>query len=644
MKKLRQYRIPITEEDGVTADILVDGRSIKEQRDFHLINLSSSGIGIGLASGFSFESIFEVKLAFKNYNVTAKGKLARRYPSKERENHEYVGVEFLEVDSYALQTLIYELIKGMNQYRLRSLLMDMIQNEGIAIHNDEDELEVSAPILVDIFNMFQKYNSSYHLMFLFAQEVRRTIGAKDFRFYTFENDNRDVSIFNFETGVPSKSVLPILGKIKEVKDSRNIYSSRLSKTIQEDEFYNLLQTLYDVSIDTFILAPVIDKSGHMVGILEFSNKENHELFSPKDKSEVLLLSTILGLTFSLNYETESYSYVHDLIDQYNEGILIGASEENRYVNSFIQNCAKTNDPVLITGEFGVGKKLVAVNIHNKSERSQYGLGHINSHDVEDIKSLKNMLYTFGAHIGAFELYTGGTIVFKDINFLSFKTQKFLYNELSKRSDIRFIATSSVTLEALKHRDDVFWPLIDFFSAKKIRVPSLNERKDDIIPLAHYFTYILCQENGLAPKTISGEVFNHFKSYDWPGNISELKIALERLIILGHDLKSLFYKKTRVVPILDREIDEDFTYGLDLSHDLIGQTQLVSSSDFEILYFYFYVDSLLEKGHFELFELSDFFHMEGEEFYEKLFHAHEKAISYFGNASNLIDGFLTEKAA
>jgi transcriptional regulator with GAF, ATPase, and Fis domain len=643
LKKLRQYRIPIKSNDNVEVDIISESKSFSSMCiKIDLANISSSGVGIHISTPTTLDDVFEVQLKYNKTIISGMGQVVRRYTDDAKEYIDYVGIEFVEIDSILLQNFIYDIVSNMPSKRLRGLMMDMIENEGRSVLTEEDSLEVSASIVTDLFHVFQKYNNSHELMYLFAQEIKRNIGAKDFRFYMFEHEGRDVSIFDFKEGKAKDSILPLAGHIKEVRDSGKVIKSRLTKGKNDDQFYNLLQTLFDINIDTFMLAPVVDKWGMIVGVIEFSNKDNHELFTEEDYYEVSLLSTIIGLNFSLTGETENFDYAKKLIKFYEKGLLIGTSEESRYLNSFMESSGKTDDNILICGEYGVGKKLIAIGIHERSERSSHGLGHVNCHDIDSEKSLKYFLNSQGEHIGALDLYSGGIIVFKDINFLEKELQEKLHEELKARDDIRFIATSTQTVESLV-KEDHYLPLFDFFAGKSVRVPALRERKEDVIPLIHFYAYQLCLENDLAPKSISQEIINYFSSYDWPGNISELKIAIERLIILGRDLKTLVYKRNRVLPLLDREIDHDFTFGLDLHHDFLDHSDVFSSGDFEELYFYFYVEELVEMKNYSFTELSAVFDLDQQSFYEKLYHAHDTMYKYFGVNSELIGYYLEDKA-
>ncbi|EQC44886.1 hypothetical protein M900_A0103 [Bacteriovorax sp. Seq25_V] len=186
-------------------------------------------------------------------------------------------------------------------------------------------------------------------------------------------------------------------------------------------------------------------------------------------------------------------------------------------------------------------------------------------------------------------------------------------------------------------------MIQFFAQKEVRIPPLKERREDIIPLAKFFVIQICTQQGLSPKKLGADVCTHFMNYDWPGNISELKIAIDRLITMGQDLKTLNYKRTRIMPLIDREIDDDFYFGIELNNEMVEDKSLYENGDIEELYFYFYTESLLNEG-LGPYEIPAIFNMELSEFEERLYHAHNKAIHFFGVGSDMVDQVLQRKVS
>jgi transcriptional regulator with AAA-type ATPase domain len=643
LKTLRQFRIPIDDPKAFYLSVMVDGKVVSPLNDeVSLVNISSTGAEISSIHMVDLPQTFDLHVSFKQAHLYTKVRSVRRYSSSDENLTYFYGLEFVDLDTTSVQSFIKVILDDASSGRLKELMMEMIENEGQSI-DAGDDLVISSKIAIDLFRSFQQYTNSNRLIQLFALEVQRTIKAATFRYYVFSNEYHDVTIWDFAGNKKGKNNYPIIGNIKKVKESGKIISSRLSHRMGDDPFYNLMQTLNDTRIDTYILCPVVDKSGAMIGIVEYTNKDDYELFNEDDRQEVALFSTVLGLALSMTAEIESYDYAKNLIDMVEQHQLIGVSEKNRYLNSFIDTCSNGQENVLVTGEFGVGKKSIAVNIHHKSENGQYGLGVINCHDISNHHSIDDLLFSSENHNGALELYSGGTIILQDVNYLKISLQEYLYSKIKDRSDIRFIATSSQNLETLELSRGMYPPLLNFLSEKNIRVPSLRERKDDIIPLMHFFTYTICKNNNIAQKNITLEIVNYFKAYDWPGNISELQVAIQRLVFLNQGKKTLTYNQTRVLPILDREVNNDVLVGVDFEANEVDIGD-IDEDDFEELYFYFYVENVIQNLKIDFIDLPRFFDMEGQDFYEKVFHSNQLAMRYFQMTSESIENFLETKEA
>ena len=242
------------------------------------------------------------------------------------------------------------------------------------------------------------------------------------------------------------------------------------------------------------------------------------------------------------------------------------------------------------------------------------------------------------------MYNGGTIVIKDINFLSREQQSALYDILKEEHDIRIVATSTESHEVLDKYSGFHPELLDLVSSKIIRVPSLRERKEDITPLLHFFSYNVCSKNNYSPKLISSEVINKFVNYDWPGNISELKIAISRLISLQRDSNVIKYRKIRTIPILDRELSSIVPDTFGISMEIVLSGLDLSYEEFEDLYFYFFVEHLIKRSNLEIFEISNYLEIPIDQIKERLFIVGRKVEELFGVHSNLIDYFLEKQAA
>jgi len=294
---------------------------------------------------------------------------------------------------------------------------------------------------------------------------------------------------------------------------------------------------------------VVMMSGH--GTIETavrSTKLGAYDFVEKPLSLEKLLLTIqnaLGMQ-RLREENET---LRDAVLQGHE--MVGASPALNTLRDQIRLVAPTTASVLITGENGTGKELVARSIHHFSNRQEKPFVEINCAAIPD-ELIESELFGHerGAFTGAvaqkkgkFDLADGGTIFLDEIGDMSLKTQAKVLRILQERKfervggtrtievDVRVVAaTNKVLEEEIKNgtfRDDLYYRL----NVVPFRVPPLRERKEDVPPLVEYFLERFCRKEGRERKQLIPEAVELLQQYDWPGNVRELKNIMERLVIM-----------------------------------------------------------------------------------------------------------------
>ncbi len=231
--------------------------------------------------------------------------------------------------------------------------------------------------------------------------------------------------------------------------------------------------------------------------------------------------------------------------------LVGDSEKIKSLNQQIEMAAQSNSRVLIMGESGTGKEIIARLLHEKSPRHDHQFIEVNCAAIpQELIESELFGHEKGSFTGASERKTGkfeladkGTLFLDEIGDMSLKTQAKVLRVIETQTfqrvggsknikvDTRIIAATNKDLpsEARKgnFREDLYFRL----NVIPIVSPALRERLEDIPQLVQYFISLLRHESGLKAKDISPEVINMFKDYHWPGNIRELKNAIERLIIM-----------------------------------------------------------------------------------------------------------------
>jgi Nif-specific regulatory protein len=253
-------------------------------------------------------------------------------------------------------------------------------------------------------------------------------------------------------------------------------------------------------------------------------------------------------------ENENRTLKRALKERFKPANIIGASKPMQEVYELIHKVAKSRATVLILGESGVGKELVANAIHYNSPSAEGPLITSNCAALpENLAESELFGHERGAftgalsmHKGAFEQADGGTIFLDEIGELSLPVQAKLLRVLQERTiervgggkpikiDVRIIAATNRDLtgmvDAGTFREDLFYRLNVF----PITVPPLRERGSDVITLADHFATAFAKENGKTVQRISTPAINMLMSYHWPGNVRELENVIERAVILSDD--------------------------------------------------------------------------------------------------------------
>ena len=253
-----------------------------------------------------------------------------------------------------------------------------------------------------------------------------------------------------------------------------------------------------------------------------------------DRKELVVENKLLKKKVSKNYE------------------MIGESDGISQIKEMIEKVSPTEARVFITGPNGTGKELVAHWIHQKSARSKGPMIEVNCAAIpSELIESELFGHVKGAftsavkdRAGKFEAANGGTIFLDEVGDMSLSAQAKVLRALQENKvqrvgsdrdikvNVRVVAATNKDLKKEiadgNFREDLYHRLAVIL----IKVPALNDRRDDIPLLIEYFTKKIGQEHGTAQKKFSSKAVKLLQEYDWTGNIRELRNVVERLIILG----------------------------------------------------------------------------------------------------------------
>jgi len=296
--------------------------------------------------------------------------------------------------------------------------------------------------------------------------------------------------------------------------------------------------------------PIIMISGHgtIETAVEAVKKGAYDYISkPPDLNRLLI--TIRNAMDKTNLVTET-KVLKRKVARVQE--MIGESAPIKKIKDTIEKVAPTEARVLITGENGVGKELVARWLHEKSSRASGPLVEVNCAAIPS-ELIESELFghekgsftsAIKQRIGKFEQASGGTLFLDEIGDMSLSAQAKVLRALQEAKITRVGADKDITVDVrvvaatnkdlLKEVDEKNFRL-DLYhrlSVILIHVPSLNDRKDDVPLLTDKFLEDICIEYGIAKKGIDGAALDELKEYNWTGNIRELRNVIERLVILS----------------------------------------------------------------------------------------------------------------
>jgi arginine utilization regulatory protein len=281
-------------------------------------------------------------------------------------------------------------------------------------------------------------------------------------------------------------------------------------------------------------------------------------------------------------------------DLYNLNDIIGSSKSIELLKYEIHKVSQTNSSVLIYGETGTGKELVAQSIHSLSTRK--GKVFISQNCAAIPHTLLESIFfgtTKGSYTGAenkagiFELADGGTIFLDEINSMDLNMQAKLLKAIeekritriggseTKKIDVRIIAALNEDpqdcINNNKIRKDLFYRI----SSIQISVPPLRERKSDIEKLTEHYIKYYNREMNKQIKSVTDEVLNILNNYDWPGNVREFKNAIEcgmnfasSILITKEDLPDIVQKKYKYNNNMDNDLNSLKEYDVNTLNEAV----------------------------------------------------------------------------
>ena len=339
---------------------------------------------------------------------------------------------------------------------------------------------------------------------------------------------------NGEQGLQKLERLPVDVLLLDVKMSGMDGIEVLTKIRQKNEKLPVIMISGHGTIETAVEATKL-------GAFDFLSK-------PLDRDKLLV--TIRNALQQAKL-SEEYEKLQESVE--GKRRILGESKKIQEILSVIHQVAPTDARVLITGENGTGKELIAHAIHRASKRTAKPFVEVNCAAIPS-ELIESELFghekgsftgATAQRIGKFEQADGGTLFLDEIGDMSLQAQAKVLRALEEGTiervggskliavDVRVLSATNKKLEEEINNGNFRNDLFHRLNVIPIHAPALSEHREDISVLVHSFIDDVCSRNGIARKTISHDAIYVLMQRDWPGNVRELKNAVERLVILSH---------------------------------------------------------------------------------------------------------------
>ncbi|MCO6500581.1 MAG: sigma-54-dependent Fis family transcriptional regulator [Vicingus serpentipes] len=370
------------------------------------------------------------------------------------------------------------------------------------------------------------------LFSLMISEALQLLNNVDFRllttaeeFFKALDDQPDVAIIDYN--LPDKNGVEILTELKKQNNS--------------------------------IIPIVLSGQEDFKVVVEAYKKGAHRYIMKNENAAIELIQNIRELSKTLAIKKELEALRENVIEQnHSYKNIIGDSDAIKKVFRLMQKVENIDMPVLITGNNGTGKELIAQALHYNSDRKRKPFVAVNVAAIpEDLIETELFGHEKGAftgangkRIGKFEEANKGTLFLDEIGEMDINLQTKLLRVLQERKITRLGGNTTIDLtcrvitasnknlwkevQAGNFREDLYFRLQGFI----INVPSLKERGNDIVILAQHFMKTFCEKQRIEEKRISSGAIQKMMSYSWPGNVRELKSMIERAVLISDEPKIL----------------------------------------------------------------------------------------------------------
>lgn len=547
-KFYQSFRIPVEEADDLRFLVQMsrDRGPANYIDDAKLIDISLTGLGFATSERISVGQEITISLQYKKHHLDLTGKVVRAFSQTLDDQKIIYGVEIEE--EKGISKFLEHYIMGFSGERLKECLVDAAIKERYTKATDGFEI---FSLLLSLFKDITHFGDKEGFIESMLEEVIRILNAQRASLFLINPETNELEAI-CALGIRKEQLkfdyrMGIAGSVFTTGVALNI------DTVHDSTRFNeAFDKKFGFETKSIICHPIHNREDKIIGVIEVLNKRNEDRFTIEDEKTMKVLSLIFSSVFYNFTPMSDKSLIRRFSNPFDrKNALIGKVPHVASLRSTIVKLKDIEAPVLIYGERGVGKSLYAKILHVEGQRGLKAFEVINCADKDQEMVSK---YLFGPDEKDCRLIScqGGTVQLHEIWALSMNNQKKLMQVFKDRHipdtkfsmDVRIVATTTRDLGVLVASGDFDRELYEFLAKATVFMEPLRRRADDIELLVDYFLKAECKKQGLLLKTFAPKLMDKLKKYDWPGNIKELRLCVERAV--------LYNPKAHVITDLDIE--------------------------------------------------------------------------------------------
>lgn len=555
----KSFRIPIESGDDVQFLVETDGDGSSDRgeyvKDAKLLDISVAGLGFKTQKSMSIDDEITMSINYKKLRFDVSGRIVRVMSDPRQPENFICGVEITESeDREKMKRFLAQMINYFQPDRLKECLRDLALAEKYA---DMDEGFEALSLLISLFQDITMYSKKEGFIKNLLEESARIVNAQRAVIYLINSDKNELE---------AKECYGFDDKLKLHFDFRHgvmgqVFTTGLSINLDKSsDQLRFLQKDYPATINAVTAYPLHNAQDKVIGVLQLENKRSNERFSIEDEKILKVFSLIFSSFYGEYNPLSEKSLVRRFsAPQARSVIFIGRSESTTELRKTITKLKDSNLPLVIMGERGVGKSLYAQILHVEGVRNDkdFEVVTCNGNTEQD---LEHQLFGTKEHVGCLARCQNGTLCVEEVTTmpmaLQIKLLKFIHapaNDKNAQMQVRFIFTSSKELSGAISEGKLHPELYQFMSQYVVMIKPLRDRKKDIVDLLDYYLLRECKNQGLLPKVVGEELKEKLLDYQWPGNVTELRNAIARLVMYNAKQHVITDVETELLPIVEQTL-------------------------------------------------------------------------------------------